>query len=273
MHRAAILFTVLNVTLLSAEATVTSATSASPCSSRISGISLTNNYGHRHYQTKSNLLPLAFKSSSWVRKRQDTSRDIDERRANKKNRLLSRSGDMSSRVKKAVENLLGFDRIIDSVFEDADTNHDGTISLSEVQTLILEMYVKINRAAPIPPPNREKINAIFDRADADKNNKLSQKEFSELASVLASRATTRLVAHKIVSFVVAPLLAIKTVDWLSGKELSRLAPNIFKDRMTDANIWKTALTVVFVKGLGDVVISSVTQVMDAFHLKKKSTSD
>lgn len=263
MPKIAILFALLNLPLLPVEATPSSA-------SLISGISLTKKYGHRrNYQTRSNLLPLAFKSSSWVRKRKDTSREIDGRRVDKKNRLLLGARDMSSKVKKAMGNLLGFDRIVDSVFEDADTNHDGTISLSEVQTLILEMYVKINRAAPIPPPTREKVNTIFDRADVDQNNKLSKKEFSELAGVLASRATTRLVAHKIVSFVVAPLLAIKTVDWLSGKELSRLAPNILKDRMTDANVWKTALTVVFVKGLGDVVISSVTLVMDAFHLKKK----
>ena len=266
MKRVAILFNLLQLPLLLVGAT------SSPFASlhsRISGISSTNNYGHRrHYQTRSNL-PLAFKSSSWVRKRKDTSREIDERYVDKKNRALVGAQDLSSKVKKAVGNLLGFDRIIDSVFEDADTNHDGTISLSEVQTLILEMYVKINRAAPIPPPTREKVNTIFDRADVDKNRRLSKNEFSELAAVLASRATTRLVAHKIVSFVVAPLLAIKTVDWLSGKELARLVPNTFKDRMTDANVWKTALTVVFVKGLGDVVISSVTLVMDAFHLKKK----
>ena len=48
-----------------------------------------------------------------------------------------------------------------------------------------------------------------------------------------------------------------------------MASNIFKDRMTDANVWKTALTVVFVKGLGDVVINSVALVMDAFHFKNK----
>mmetsp|Transcript_6112 Transcript_6112/g.13333 ORF Transcript_6112/g.13333 Transcript_6112/m.13333 type:complete len:280 (-) Transcript_6112:121-960(-) len=230
-----------------------------------------------HHHPSRNLSScLAFKSSSWIRKNgnaESTPSKKTEKKKTKKGEKERLQDDASvlGRIKQSIGNLL-FKRIVDSVYDDADSNKDGKISLAEVNTLILNMYVKINRAAPIPPPSRDTVDALFTSADVDGNKRLSRDEFSRLAIVLASRATTRLVAHKIVSFVVAPVLAIKTVEGLSGKHLGdgdlmkRLVPEKMKGRIADANLWKTLLTVVFVKSLGNAVISSVTVVLDAMHL-------
>lgn len=222
--------------------------------------------------------PLAFKSSSWVRRSTNAASSASESKSTR-GIFYNDTKDTPKllpldRIKQSIGNLL-FKRLVDSVYDDADTNKDGKISLAEVNTLVLQMYVKINRAAPIPPPSRDKVDALFASADVDGNKRLSREEFSRLAVLLASRATTRLVAHKVVSFVVAPVLAIKTVEGLSGRHLGdgemtkRLVPARMQRRIADANLWKTLLTVVFVKGLGNVVISSVTVVLDAMHLASK----
>mmetsp|Transcript_1218 Transcript_1218/g.1826 ORF Transcript_1218/g.1826 Transcript_1218/m.1826 type:complete len:271 (+) Transcript_1218:116-928(+) len=181
---------------------------------------------------------------------------------------------------KDVINAFLFQRLIDSVFDGADTNNDGRISLSEANTLILRMYVKLNRSAPIPTPPTAKVDALFQNADVDNSGCLSRTEFRKLAMVCLCRASTRLVAHKVVSFAVAPILAIRTVDSLSTihrdggnvdwSKVTRWLPKKLQGRITDSNLWKTVLTVVFVKSLGNAVISSVTFVLDRIHLKKNT---
>lgn len=171
------------------------------------------------------------------------------------------------------------DNYIDKIFDDADTNQDGSISTSETYELVLKMYVQINRKAPIPPPSREKVAELFRGADADRSGRLSRDEFRELALVLASRATTRLVAHKFVTIVCAPLLAVEVVRLSLGKQWVRqLADRVLPENLTGpkvaslvrkAEFWRTALTVGFVVTLGNLMLASVNLVLDLTQKKDK----
>lgn len=169
------------------------------------------------------------------------------------------------------------DNYIDKIFDDADTNQDGSISTSETYELVLKMYVKINRKAPIPPPSREKVQELFRGADADRSGRLSRDEFRSLALVLASRASTRLVAHKIVTIVCAPLLAVEVVRISLGKEwVRKLADRVLPERVTGvkvagmvrkAEFWRTALTVGFVVTLGNLMLAAMDLVLDLTQRK------
>ena len=68
-------------------------------------------------------------------------------------------------------------------------------------------YIELNRKAPIPPPSKQRVKLLYDSADWSHNKRLDSDEFQALASTLAARGYTRLLAHKIVTIVVAPLVA------------------------------------------------------------------
>lgn len=98
-----------------------------------------------------------------------------------------------------------FEKFVDKLFESADTNNDGSVSLGETYEMVLQMYVKLNRQAPIPPPSRQKLYKLFRASDVDRNDRISREEFTSLAKTLGRRAMTRLVAHKAVTLIGAPL--------------------------------------------------------------------
>jgi hypothetical protein len=164
-----------------------------------------------------------------------------------------------------------FDRFLEKLFDDADTNRDGSIAFAEVYELVLKMYIKINNQAPIPPPSRKKVLQLYLDADTSNDDRLTKDEFKGLAKTLGRRALSRLVAHKLVTLVGAPILAEYLVRTLAGKEwLPRMAeglvPKRFHERLLPAIksrvFCRTVLIVVLVETLGNIVIFIVNWVLD-----------
>ena len=167
-----------------------------------------------------------------------------------------------------------FGRYLNRLFDEADASGDGYVSFSEAYELVLRMYVQINQKAPIDPPPRNVMMRLFESADLDRNGKLSREEFRRLAMVLASRATVRVVANRVVTIVGAPMLAMMVVrklsglDWMRDLLMSALSAvglnktGIIATMLTKPEFWRTGLTVVFMMSLGNTVISLVNAALD-----------
>lgn len=162
----------------------------------------------------------------------------------------------------------GFQKFADRLFEKSDVNQDGHLDLNEIYTMVLKLYVQLNREAPIPPPSRESIAQIFATTDVNSDNRISRQEFNKLASILGRRALTRLVAHRVVTLTGAPLLAAVVVAKLRGRAwLTRMAQTVVPARLWpvigSASFWRTALVVVFVATLGNIVLDCVNFFLEA----------
>lgn len=163
------------------------------------------------------------------------------------------------------------ERFVDGLFDGADTNRDGTVSMDESYTLVLKMYIRVNRQAPIPPPSKETVQALFKRADRSRSGSLDRTEFTQLMLVLHSRATVRLILVKVSQVFVAPLLAFHSVQWMAGSKwlVTHLAPQIpskYADLLLNRNLWTTVFTVLFVTTLGKFVLSIANYILDCIYL-------
>ena len=160
-----------------------------------------------------------------------------------------------------------FDRFIQKVYDNADTNHDGTISLEEAYELVLKLYIYINRQAPVNPPSRTQVHRLFDVSDRNRNQRISRDEFTELASLLGQRALVRIVTCKLLTMVAAPILAEYTAQYLSDQAwLPELAARVVPERLlpvvTSENFGRTVLIVLFVSTMGKAVMNMVNVVLD-----------
>lgn len=164
-----------------------------------------------------------------------------------------------------------YDRLINRIFDDADSNKDGTISFAECYELVLKLYININRQAPIAPPSRRVVHQLFIKEDISHDKRLQRDEFRNLARTLGSRAAARLAAHKAVTLIGAPLLAAYAVRKLAGQDfLPKLAAWIVPDRweekvlpvITSKNFCRTVLIVVFVSTLGNFVFKTINWILD-----------
>ena len=164
-----------------------------------------------------------------------------------------------------------FDRFVNKLFDDADTNQDGSVSFSEAYEMILKLYVRLNRRAPIPPPTRKKVLILYLDADLSKNNRLDREEFRGLAKTAARRALSRLVAHKVVKWFCAPLLAEYLVRTLASKQwpenlAKAIIPNGLHEKVlpvvTSKSFCRTVLIVAFVVSLGNLVLGIVNWILD-----------
>lgn len=160
-----------------------------------------------------------------------------------------------------------FDKFIHKLFNEADTNHNGEIDVTETYELVLRMYVQLNRQAPIPPPTRAAVLQLYREADMNHNGLINQQEFTRLACLLGERALARLVVHKLVSLVGAPLLAEWVIrqchglPWIQGFA-TRIVPKKWVPMVTSPAFGRTLLVVLFVASLGNIVMSIVNWMMD-----------
>jgi len=167
-----------------------------------------------------------------------------------------------------------WDRYLTRLYQEADLNKDGRISFDECYERLLLFYVKLNRRAPIPPPSRAKILRLYTEADYDKTKSPSEEEFKELASTLASRGATRVLAHKLVTMILGPWLATTTVEYLATTEslepfrqvLQETAESNIPGRMAGLaetkSFWKTVVLIITVSRLGNFVLEGVNWYMD-----------
>lgn len=168
------------------------------------------------------------------------------------------------------------DDFIEDTFDKADTNGNGRISASETYDLVLQIYLKINRQAPINPPSREKAALIFDNADKDQNGDIDRAEFKRLMAILLSRASTRLVAHKFFTLVGAPFLAWELTGFLSDKvgllnwvATKLIAEQQYLETVTNEGFWQTVFTVLFVSTLGDTILTKTSSIYDKLLIEEK----
>lgn len=158
-------------------------------------------------------------------------------------------------------------KVVDRVFANADSNNDGRVDLSETYELVLKMYVKINQAAPIPPPNKEVIKVVFEYSDVNDDGTIDRKEFVGLMRILMSRALWRLISFKSVSLVGAPLLTEYLVRLFRRKRwlfefVQSTAPPFLQDIITSSAFWRTLVLVFLINTLGGMILGLVNWLLD-----------
>ncbi|EOD17503.1 hypothetical protein EMIHUDRAFT_244109 [Emiliania huxleyi CCMP1516] len=157
--------------------------------------------------------------------------------------------------------------MVNSIFDDADTNDDGLVDISESYILILRLYIKVNQKAPIKPPSRETADMLFNTADTDVSGMINKQEFLQLSLDLFASAGIRVLAYKLVSFLLAPLLATYLSGWLvthpnnlteSAVAAARaVVPDSLEPSVFTQGTLTTILIVVFVSTLGHVFMDLV----------------
>lgn len=167
-----------------------------------------------------------------------------------------------------------WDKYLERIFNEADENHDGSISFEEVYERVLLFYIELNRKAPIAPPSKQRVKQFYDSADWSHNKRLDSDEFQALASTLAARGYTRLLAYRIVTIVVAPIVANYVVNLCSSlpqfarvrtqfsEFVYKYVPDKFVPTISSMEFWKTAVTVLAVMQLGNLVLYIVNRCLD-----------
>ena len=125
-------------------------------------------------------------------------------------------------------NTSGITKFVDRLFDETDTNNDGTISFDEAYVGFLLLYIQLNRQAPIPPPSRNTALLLFLQADIDNSNVLNRDQYRLLLQKMVRRAFFRLSSHKLVTWVGAPLLAEGTYLKPSQNQIFRYILNVFQ---------------------------------------------
>jgi len=173
-------------------------------------------------------------------------------------------------------------KYMNKLFEEADTNQDGSISEDEAYDLVLRLYIKVNQRVSIAPPSRADINNLFQnsRIDLDGNSRIQRDEFDRLVAALVSRISTRVAAHRFLTFVAAPTLAPTLVHFFpeSGKDFlsqatmdSQFLMQVLPDAVLHETFWSTALTVCMVSTLGNTVLEAAGDFFDNTLLGKNES--
>ena len=142
------------------------------------------------------------------------------------------------------------------------------MDIAETYEMVLKLYLKLNRQAPIPPPSRATVLAFFRESDVDGNRRISRDEFGRLARIIGRRAIFRLVAHKMVTLIGAPLLAEYTLRrLLIGRPhlhawAARVVPERYLGTLTSVTLWRTVLIVLFVASMGNIALGIVDFLLD-----------
>ncbi len=105
---------------------------------------------------------------------------------------------------------------VDDLLEQKRLMKEGMeISFDEFYKAVLELYIKVNRHTPLLPPSESQMRILFHHADKDHNGKLSVEECDELSRIGLSRLIGRVVTRKLVNLMLAPYIALKTVQHCS----------------------------------------------------------
>ena len=127
--------------------------------------------------------------------------------------------------------------------------------------------MKINQQASVPPPTKATVKALFRNADTDRSQRLDREQFRKIMKAIYSRAATRMILAKVSKVVVAPVLALNTVEWAScsGCWWRENVVSKVPDQMSflrNANLWRSLLTVVFIITLTNAVVGAATVLLD-----------
>lgn len=161
-----------------------------------------------------------------------------------------------------------YERFLQSVFESADTDKDGKMTLTETYQWVLRLYIQINRQAPINPPTMSQLERIVDVMDTDGDDSIGKEDFRALAELLWRRAGARIAANKIITVVIAPLLAEWTLQWFKQQVwlyetvVVPYVPERFAHIVTNPVLGRTILVVAFVSTLGGFIMELVNDLLD-----------
>lgn len=160
---------------------------------------------------------------------------------------------------KAQKKKTAYDHLIRIIVNEyVDSNKDGKISFDECYALLMRFYALLNRQAPITPPSQAKLRRLF-----GDQQYTTIDEFKLIAGALASRAGVRLFAYKLVSFIVAPVTAVKSVDYLSAQDLP--GENAVPDVLQSKPLWTAIFMVTAVNQMGTLVLGAVDYFLDHFE--------
>lgn len=163
---------------------------------------------------------------------------------------------------------------IHRLFNEADSNKDGTVSLDEVYTLVLKLYVKLNRNAPVEPPSEQTVLTLFGKADQNKNNRLDNDEFLQLMLVIYGRAAVRVAIHKALRLFVAPLLAMQSAAYVTNSPVTTFIADWVPDRLggmlRSEKFWTTSLVVFFMSTLGNILMGLTVCALDMLNFNQKT---
>lgn len=174
------------------------------------------------------------------------------------------------------KHLMGFDA--DSVFDRADSNQDGRVSLFEFYAVMMSTYIQANRMGMlIDPPSREVVEAMFERADDDDDGLLSRDEFHRLSPILEARLGARLLTFVTVRFVVSPYLAWTSVGKLASHpwidRLRRAVPERLAAKaghlLFSDDVWRTVFVIFFMSVLGKLAMWSVNAYLASLPFAKQ----
>ena len=163
-----------------------------------------------------------------------------------------------------------YERYFEKVFERADVDHDGRMTLTETYEWVLRLYVQINRQAPINPPTMAQVQRVVDVMDTDHSRYISNAEFRALAEVFLRRAAARVVANKLVILFAAPILAEFLLRWFQEKDVfgwfSELVVPFVPDNLLalliNPVVGRTILIAILVSTLGGFVMGQVNEFLD-----------
>jgi hypothetical protein len=162
------------------------------------------------------------------------------------------------------------DQFHQQLFEDADINGDGFISIPEAYEFVLQMYISLNHHAPVMPPSRDKVAELFLDFDSNRQDRgLNQSEFIQLVQHFSQRAFSTVAAARWVTVVGAPLLTegvlrvmLPLLHGKSDMAMMKVVHAILPQCVTSITFLRSMLLVFFATTLADIVLATVNWILD-----------
>ena len=166
-------------------------------------------------------------------------------------------------IKFTVARRLGMLQIsTDNLFERADRDGDGFLSVDEAYEMVLKTYIQVNRwGMHVDPPEKDVMEKLVARAGShERPGWLTREEFRWLKPLLELRLGVRVCLFVTVRFLIAPLLAWRIVGKLEGRGLADAAQNVLPALATagglrpllSGDFWRAAIMVFLMATLGNL---------------------
>jgi hypothetical protein len=107
--------------------------------------------------------------------------------------------------------------LIESEFKSLDADHTGRLSIEELYTGIILIYMKLSMFIRLSPPTRSYVRRLLQEMDKDHDGRLNREEFQKFVEVLSAGMLTRALFQVVVMFVVGPLLARQENRFLTSE--------------------------------------------------------
>mmetsp|Transcript_55858 Transcript_55858/g.135323 ORF Transcript_55858/g.135323 Transcript_55858/m.135323 type:complete len:235 (-) Transcript_55858:538-1242(-) len=116
-----------------------------------------------------------------------------------------------------ISQLRPFQFVLKKAFQICDKNNSGRINKDEFYVGVILLHLNLAKyAGPAAcyPPTRKVCEQMFDAADSDKNDHISQQEFEHVLRVLFAQILFRMVVYYGVLILFVPEVSVIVVDYL-----------------------------------------------------------